>query len=118
MRSISLLTTLVGAVVFGACQSAAPISISKNAPTSSDKTIAIKTPTPDPHEEEMANAPRISLQDAKAAFDAKEAAIVDSRSPSAYEIEHIATAINIPLLAPEGDYAKIPKGKKIIIYCS
>jgi len=109
---------MFGLAVIAGCQSAAPIAISKENTNSSTKKIAITTPTPDPHEEAMANAPRITLEDAKKAFDAKDAVFIDSRSQSAYEVEHIATSISIPMLAPEAEYSKIPKGKKIIIYCS
>lgn len=117
MKNLLILSALLSAV-FAGCQSAAPIAISKDNGNSSAKKIAVTTPTPDPHEEAMANAPRITLEDAKKAFDAKEAVFIDSRSQSAFDVEHVAGAINIPMLAPEAEYSKIPKGKKIIIYCS
>lgn len=118
MKNLLILLTIFSLAVIAGCQSAAPISISKNNDNSSPATIAVRTPTPDPHEEAMAKAPRITLEDAKTAFDAKEAVFIDSRSPSAYEMEHIATAINIPFGTPEAAFSKIPKGKKIIVYCS
>ncbi|HMM78871.1 MAG TPA: rhodanese-like domain-containing protein [Pyrinomonadaceae bacterium] len=118
MKNLLILSALLSLAVFAGCQSAAPIAISKDNGNSSAKKIAVTTPTPDPHEEAMAKAPRITLEDAKKAFDAKEAVFIDSRSQSAFDVEHVAGAINIPMLAPEAEYSKIPKGKKIIIYCS
>jgi len=118
VKNLLILAAILSLAVIAGCQSAAPVAISKNNDNSSAQTIAVRTPTPDPHEEAMAKAPRITIEDAKAAFDAKEAVFIDSRSPSAYEMEHIATAINIPFGAPEAEFAKIPKGKKIIVYCS
>jgi len=118
VKNLILLSAVLSLAIVAGCQSAAPIAISKDNTSSSEKMIAVRTPTPDPHEEAMKNAPRISVEDAKKAFDAKEAVFIDSRSQSAYDVEHIATAINIPVLAPEAEYSKIPKGKKIIIYCS
>lgn len=65
-----------------------------------------------------AEVPRISLEDAKKEFDAGTAVIVDSRADVAYKQEHIAGAINVPIGSPEGEFDKIPRGKKIIVYCS
>ena len=66
----------------------------------------------------QADVPRISVDEAKKAYDAG-AVIVDSRPESAYKVEHIAGAINIPSGAgAEEKFASLPKGKKIIVYCS
>lgn len=66
-----------------------------------------------------ADVPRITLEEAKKAFDAGTAVFVDSRPEPAYKEEHIAGAINIPngANAPE-KFSSLPKGKKIIVYCS
>jgi 3-mercaptopyruvate sulfurtransferase SseA len=61
--------------------------------------------------------PRISLVDAKAAYDSGDAVIVDARAEVAYKTEHIKGAINIPLGNNE-NFDQLPKGKKIIVYCS
>ena len=62
--------------------------------------------------------PRISVEEAKKAYDAG-AVFVDSRPESAYKVEHIAGAINIPSGASaEEKFSSLPKGKKIIVYCS
>ena len=62
--------------------------------------------------------PRISIQDAKAAYDAGEAVMVDSRAAFEWDKEHVARSINLPLGSGSLDFSKVPKGKKIIVYCS
>ena len=62
-----------------------------------------------------ADVPRISVADAKKEADAGTAVIVDSRAESAYKAEHIAGSINI---TGETQFDRLPKGKKIIVYCS
>ena len=62
--------------------------------------------------------PRITLEDAKKDYDNGTAVIIDSRPEPSYKSEHIKGALNIPIGAPDTRYSEIPKGKKIIIYCS
>ena len=68
--------------------------------------------------ENDAAVPRISIEDAKRDVDAGIAVIVDSRPESAYKHEHIAGSINIVYGAPDDAFGVLPKGKKIIVYCS
>ena len=65
-----------------------------------------------------ADVPRIELQDAKRDYDSGSAVIVDSRPEQQYTMEHIAGAINVPAGSSDTEFDKIPKGKKIIVYCS
>lgn len=62
--------------------------------------------------------PRITLADAKKAFDDGKAVFVDSRGDAAYRADHIAGSINIPYDGKAPDLNSLPKGKKIIVYCS
>lgn len=64
------------------------------------------------------DAPRITLADAKKEYDAGSAVIIDVRAESAYKAEHIKGALNITIETLAADLNKIPKGKKIIAYCS
>lgn len=64
------------------------------------------------------NVPRITLEEAKKDYDNGTAVIIDSRPEVAYKQEHIAGALNIPIGSPDTRFSEIPKGKKIIIYCS
>jgi hypothetical protein len=63
-------------------------------------------------------APRISLAEAKADFDAGTAVFIDTHSPATYETEHVAGSINVPATELAANIDKIPKGKKLIAYCS
>ena len=63
-------------------------------------------------------ATRILLQEAKAAYDAGNVVIVDTRDANAYKAEHIKGAINIPSAEFENRYKELPKDKQIIAYCS
>ena len=65
-----------------------------------------------------ADVPRIEVADAKKDYDADSVVIVDSRPESAYKSEHIKGAINIPIGAPDDAFGVLPKGRKIIVYCS
>ncbi len=63
-----------------------------------------------------ADIPRITIAEAKKAFD-DGAIFVDSRNADAFEQERIKGAIRIDGAA-EDRFDKLPKGKKIIVYCS
>src|SRR5262245_18543978 len=60
---------------------------------------------------------RISARDAKEAYDKKSAVFVDARSIEAYKIEHVKSALHIPV-SDNPDLKSLPKDKKIIVYCS
>jgi hypothetical protein len=64
--------------------------------------------------------PRVTVEVAKAAVDSGAAIIVDVRSPAAYEHNHVAGAISIPLGAIELDPTnlKLDKDQWIITYCT
>ena len=68
--------------------------------------------------ENDAGVPRVSAEDAKKDFDAGNAIFVDSRAQAAFDVEHLPGAINIPFGSPDTEFDKLPKGKKIIVYCS
>jgi hypothetical protein len=67
-----------------------------------------------------ADVPRVTVEDAKVAFDNKEAVIVDVRSAEAYAAGHTAGAINIPLVEFENNIDNVPLNKDqwIIPYCT
>ena len=73
----------------------------------------------DNHDEAAVDdAPRISLADAKKDFDNKTAVFVDTHTKEQFDVEHIPGAINIQANTIKQNMDKIPKGKKIIAYCS
>ena len=63
-------------------------------------------------------AKRISLEDAKAAFDKGGAVIVDTRDKDSFAQEHIKGAINLPLPEFEKRLSELPTDKQTIAYCS
>jgi predicted sulfurtransferase len=70
------------------------------------------------HPDDEHDAPRISLADAKKDFDEKAAVFIDTHPPNQFELEHIPGAINIQPNEIKQNLDKVPKGKKIIVYCS
>lgn len=70
--------------------------------------------------ENDAAVPRISAQDAKKEVDSGNAIFVDSRGQAAFDQEHLPGAIVIPFSGTDepGKFDGLPKGKKIIVYCT
>lgn len=117
MRTFLLILGLVTMPAFFiACQngSDAPVAMANPAAVS-PPPAAVPTP---PAKDATADAPRISLADAKKAFDSGTAVFIDTRAAEAYREEHVKGAINITLQDDASKYNTIPKGKKIIVYCS
>ena len=81
---------------------------------------ACQQPTPIEYKSYATDAeiPRISVEDAKKEFDSGAAIIVDARDSGSYNAEHVTGSINLQSVATDADMAKLPKGKKIIVYCS
>jgi rhodanese-related sulfurtransferase len=115
MRNFLFIFGIAGLHCVAACTNAAP-PIPVNTVAAKPTPPATNAPA-DPHAEED-NAPRISLAEAKKAYDAGEAVIVDVRDEIAYKQEHIKGSLNIPTAALDAKLDSIPKGKKIIAYCS
>ena len=67
-----------------------------------------------------AAVPRVSIEEAKAAFESGAAIIVDVRGPEAYETSHVAGAISVPLgeIEQNIDGLTLEKDQWIITYCT
>ncbi len=93
------------------------VTLACNAPSFSGSN---ETPTPSNLPLSEAGVPRVTVQDAKAAFDNGEAIIVDVRIQAAYDARHIAGAVFVPLGMIETDIASVelPKDQWIITYCT
>lgn len=79
------------------------------------------TPVADVHSEEglpYPDVPRISLTDAKAAYDARNVIIVDVRGQDAYATAHIPGARSLPLAELEARAQELPRDATIITYCT
>lgn len=61
---------------------------------------------------------RVSLSDAKLAYDKNTAIFIDVRDSGSYESGHIVNALNIPLAELEDRLAEIPRDRWIITYCT
>jgi len=96
------------------------VSCTESARTSDVGFNAVNRPaTPTPEAKvPFPDVPRISLAEAKADFDAGTAVFIDTHSPATYETEHVAGSINVPATELAANIDKIPKGKKLIAYCS
>jgi len=114
MRYFLFLLFAAAFIVVIACTK--PTANAANGPlaASSSSNEPALSPTPIPNEE----VPRISLADAKKAFDDGDAYIIDARPADAYKEEHIKGAVNYTSGTIEGHYKDLPKNKKIIVYCS
>lgn len=118
---MQFISTIMLTLVFGflmlQCESSTttgkPEAVKTNA-----QTTASQTPAKNNADEHADEAPRISLADAKKDFDAGNVVFVDTRAEVSYKNEHIKGAINIPAEAFQTRYTEVPKGKKIIAYCS
>jgi rhodanese-like protein len=71
-------------------------------------------PTPPPNEE----VPRITLADAKKAFDDGTGYFIDARPADAYNDEHIKGAVNITYDKLDSHLKELKTKQKIIVYCS
>ncbi len=67
-----------------------------------------------------ADVPRVTVEEAKLAFDNGQAILVDVRSTESYAETHIAGALSFPLDGIEIDPAGVPldKAQWIITYCT
>lgn len=108
----SILLTAVFAAVIACTSNTAGVS---NRTASTPKQAADSQHAPTPRSIE---GDRISLADAKKAFDAKTAVFVDVRSADAFQQERVSGALNIPIGELDASMNKLPKGKMMIVYCS
>jgi hypothetical protein len=110
---IAILFVLAGLFAFACTDAAKPPVAVKNTPTPAPPSAGGHDHGNAPHA-----AARITLAEAKKEFDAKTAVFIDTHSPEQYAQRHIPGAINVPANDIEPYVNKIPKGKKIIAYCS
>ena len=117
----SILLSLTFGIFMLQCQKSASnqSQTAKNPASTNAAVETAKTNTQTAHADEHSDdAPRISLEDAKKAFDEGNVVIIDTRAEVAYKNEHIKGAINIPAETFQTRYKEVPKGKKVIAYCS
>ena len=134
MTRIKSITLLVFVLAITSCSNASTSSPSPNivstviaptlAPTQEQQPTSaiLLTPTQAPRRlpATEAEVQRITVENAKAAFDSGKTIIVDVRSQPSYDALHIDGAIYIPLADFENDSANLPfdKDQWIITYCT
>ncbi len=64
-----------------------------------------------------AEVPRMTIEDAKKGFDDGTVVFVDARAADAYRQDRIKGAVQIEG-AKDDRFDALPKGKKIVVYCS
>src|SRR5258706_5886971 len=116
-RINSLLTGVVLSLGVLACNAVLPGSQPASVPTLS--IVTLSSPSEDLPQTE-ADVPRISVENAKAAFDSGEAVFVDVRSASEYDAGHISGAIESALadIGSKPTGLNFDKDQWIITYCT
>ncbi len=128
----SIYIAAAGLVLFaaGCADSTKPASTARNTPATNSPQAAANTQLPvatpaqasQPGQQSgpvpFPDSPRIPLEQAKADFDRGTAVFIDTHSAQAFAAEHIKGAINITNTDVDLKASSLPKGKKIIVYCS
>lgn len=102
-----------------ACGPVTPVAYPNPYPNSHPNTGAVSVPTvanPTPSTADAVT--RVSLTDAKAAFDAKTAVFLDVRDAQSYALAHVPGALNIPLNELEARLGELNPNAWIITYCT
>lgn len=94
-------------------QPAGPTATPQN---SAGQTPAIQLPRFD--EPSFPDVTRVSLKDARAAYDQKTAIFVDVRGKDAYDLSHVTGALNIPLADIPNRANELDPHAWIITYCT
>lgn len=117
LKVVVLLIVAAGLLMVGCNDAAGPPVAVKTTPTPA-KTVSLGDHDDGHGHADGKDAPRISLADAKKDYDAGIAVFIDTHAPEQYAQQHIPGSINVPANNAEPYLNKIPKGKKIIAYCS
>ena len=87
------------------------------ATTAAPDANAANAPAPSQNPED--SMPRVRVEDAKAEVGSGKAVIIDVRGTDAWKVAHVEGALDIQLADLEkSDFKNLPKGKRIIAYCT
>lgn len=114
----SLFATLVFVAALSACSAQPTQAPPTSAPTTIVQPVVTQPSGPLPQTD--ADVPRVTVEEAKAAFDSGLAIIVDVRHPNDFEESHVPGAISVPLLQIERELSSLTLNKEqwIITYCT
>lgn len=102
-----------------AAQIQAPPPVSNPAPEAGNSQMPqIPPDVAQASEAEIAAVPRITVADLKKELDAGTAVTMDVRDIDSFGASHIPDALHIPLVYVAGELEYLPKGKKIVPYCT
>ncbi|MCO6453514.1 MAG: rhodanese-like domain-containing protein [Caldilineales bacterium] len=87
-------------------------------PKTLEPTMSVQQPADSHEEETYPEIPRVSLRDAKAAFDGNTAIFLDVRDVDSYASAHIPNALNIPLSSLAARLSELDKNAQIMTYCT
>jgi hypothetical protein len=92
------------------------------APTGTTPNVQVTNSAPPPipaaAQGNKAEVKRIAVEDLRAQNDRGEVTVIDVRDAASFARGHIPGAINMPFASIEGMADSIPKGKKIVTYCT
>lgn len=111
MRLRLLILAAVAAALASCAAEPAPKNTAAAVPPPASKANDVPVAQP-------VEAARISLADAKREYDAGTAVMVDVRTAEVFAVERIKGAVHLPYDAIGSAADNIPKGKKLIVYCS
>lgn len=103
---------VTAAIAAGCSQIASSTQQTNNRPNAAQSNPESKTK---PANKEAA---RISLAEAKIAFDSGKAVFVDTRDHDSYKAGHIKGAVNMSAGEVAARFGELPKDRQIIAYCS
>ena len=114
--AILILSAMPGGSPSAAPKTTAPTAPQASAPQASAPQAA--APATSPTEEAYPDIVRVSLGNAKAAYDLKQATFVDVRDADSYANSHIPGAKSIPLAELENRLGELDPNAWIITYCT
>jgi hypothetical protein len=97
---------------------AAIVLIATPSSPATNVTAPTRPPATQSAEDTYPEIPRVSLADAKAAFDAKTAVFVDVRDGDSYASAHIPGALSIPSFELENRLGELNRADWIVTYCT
>ncbi len=112
--TLPVAAALLSTSLLTACQ----MANSQQANSQQQANTQTPSPAPQQKQETENDMKRISVDQAKAAYDKDGVVIVDTRAADHYKQEHIKGAINIPSNEFQNRYKELPTNKQIIAYCS
>ena len=82
------------------------------------QTASLTSVSSGQEEETFPEIERVSLEDAKAAFDSGTVVFVDARGDQAYAAAHVTGSVSLPLTEIESRLDELDPNQRIITYCT